>query len=175
MSELLDREAIRDCIYRYCRGIDRADEAALRSAYWPDATDQHGIYAGPVQGFFEWARDVFRTNGRSFHMVSNILIEFLDPDHAAVETYFVAFQRRPIRDGVVEQLLIAGRYCDCFEKRSDEWRVQKRVVVFDWIEEEKSALCENEEMRFGSRKPAGAKFPEDPIYDVISRSRGAQS
>ncbi|WP_352842599.1 hypothetical protein [Mesorhizobium sp. M0933] len=24
-------EAIRDCLYRYCRGIDRADEAALRS------------------------------------------------------------------------------------------------------------------------------------------------
>ncbi|MDX0110591.1 nuclear transport factor 2 family protein, partial [Sinorhizobium meliloti] len=27
ISELLDREAIRDCLYRYCRGIDRGDEA----------------------------------------------------------------------------------------------------------------------------------------------------
>ena len=31
LHALLDREAIRDCLYRYCRGIDRADEAALRS------------------------------------------------------------------------------------------------------------------------------------------------
>lgn len=41
ISELLDREAIRDCLYRYCRGIDRGDEAALRSTYWPDAHDNH--------------------------------------------------------------------------------------------------------------------------------------
>ena len=43
LTELLDREAIRACIYRYCRGVDRADEATLRGTYWPDATDQHGI------------------------------------------------------------------------------------------------------------------------------------
>jgi hypothetical protein len=35
ISELMDREMIRDCLYRYCRGIDRADEAMLRSACWP--------------------------------------------------------------------------------------------------------------------------------------------
>ena len=46
LQALLDREAIRDCLYRYCRGIDRADEAALRSAYWPDATDCHGAWNG---------------------------------------------------------------------------------------------------------------------------------
>ena len=50
LTELLDREAIRDCIYRYCRGIDRADEASLRSSYRPDATDRHEPYAGPVEG-----------------------------------------------------------------------------------------------------------------------------
>ena len=57
ITELLDREAIRDCIYRYCRGVDRADEASLRGAYWPDATDQHGPYSGPVEGFFFASND----------------------------------------------------------------------------------------------------------------------
>ena len=66
IAELVDREAIRDCIYRYCRGVDRADEAALRSAYWPDAIDQHGSYSGPVEGFFEWANG----SSRAVHATS---------------------------------------------------------------------------------------------------------
>ena len=76
LTELLDREAIRDCIYRYCRGVDRADEASLRSSYWPDATDCHGSYSGPVEGFFQWALSVFKTGARNIHQVGNILIEF---------------------------------------------------------------------------------------------------
>ena len=55
VQELLDREAIRDCLYRYCRGIDRLDEQALRSAYWEDATDRHGAYQGPASGFIQHA------------------------------------------------------------------------------------------------------------------------
>lgn len=76
LTELLDREAIRDCMYRYCRGIDRADEGALRSAYWPDALDQHGRYSGPVEGFFATVREGSKAAPRNIHQVSNILIAF---------------------------------------------------------------------------------------------------
>jgi hypothetical protein len=31
----------------------------------------------------------------------------------------------------VVQVLLAGRYCDRFEKRNDQWRVAERVVVYD--------------------------------------------
>ena len=89
IAQLLDREAIRDCIYRYCRGVDRADEAALRSAYWPNATDEHGPYSGPVEGFFQWAGKIFESGARNVHMVGNILIEFAElKEAAAVESYF---------------------------------------------------------------------------------------
>src|SRR5438552_16507175 len=88
ITELLDREAIRDCIYRYCRGIDRADEAALRSSYWHDATARHGPYAGPVEGFCQWALGLFKTEARNVHQVSNILIEFLESTSATVVSYF---------------------------------------------------------------------------------------
>lgn len=53
LQALFDREAIRECLYRYCRGIDRADEAALRSAYWEDATDCHGAWNGSAAGFID--------------------------------------------------------------------------------------------------------------------------
>jgi hypothetical protein len=173
LTELLDREAIRDCIYRYCRGIDRADEASLRSSYWPDAIDRHGPYSGPVEGFFQWALEVFKTDARNVHQVSNILIEFLDASNAAVETYFSALQRGAAKDGIVRQFLLAGRYCDRFEKRSGEWRVARRIVAYDWVEEQ-PVQEGTEEVRFGPRLPIGAKFPDDAIYDILGHARDSR-
>ena len=166
ITELLDREAIRDCIYRYCRGVDRADEAALRGAYWPDATDEHGPYSGPVEGFFRWANGIFESGARNVHIVGNILIEFTAPSEAAVESYFLALQRGPGRDGRLHQFLIAGRYCDVFQQRDGEWRVFRRLVVYDWVEEQPAAT-EPEAKRFGPRLPLGGRFPDDPIYNLL--------
>jgi SnoaL-like domain len=165
LREVLDREHIRDCIYRYCRGIDRADEAALRSSYWPDAIDHHGAYSGPVEGFFDWVKAAWKANPRNVHQVSNILIVFRDPQHAVVETYFNALQRGAGQDGVVRQFLLAGRYCDLFEKRSGEWRVSSRTVVYDWVEAQTPPI-ETEAQRFGPRQPIGANYPNDSIYQV---------
>jgi hypothetical protein len=166
VTELLDREAIRDCMYRYCRGIDRADEAALRSAYWPDATDRHGRYEGPVEGFFDMVKRGYGSGGRNVHQVSNILIEFKGDTSAAVESYFNALQCSPRKDGSISQVLLAGRYCDLFEKRNGEWRVARRVVVYDWIEEQ-TPPAESEDVRFGVRKPIGGSFPNDPVYELL--------
>lgn len=165
LTALMDREAIRDCIYRYCRGIDRADEAALRSSYWPDAQDRHGPYAGPVEGFIDWAKRVWKTQPRNIHQVSNILIEFHGTDAAAVETYFNALQRGPGPDGVARQVLLAGRYCDRFEKRGSEWRVAQRTVVYDWMEDQ-TPPPEGDAARFGPRQPIGTSFPDDPVYAI---------
>lgn len=164
LTELLDREAIRDNIFTYCRGVDRADEAALRSAYWPDATDSHGAMAnGPVEIFISKCLDIFKTAPRNIHQVSNILIKFQSESRAEVESYFSALQRA----GEV-QVYLAGRYCDLFEKRGEEWRVLERIVVYDWVKSE-SAPEDGEEVRFGSRTPIGCAFPEDPVYKIGSQ------
>ncbi len=168
LEALLDKEAIRDCIHRYCRGIDRADEAALVSSYWPDAHDCHGAYDGPVEGFFEMARAVWKTGPRNIHNVGNILIEFLDNGQAAVETYFIAFQRGKGADGVERQVLLCGRYCDLFEKRGDEWRVLKRTVVYDWVENQEPPK-DSEAERFGPRAPIGSFMPHDPVYSLFPK------
>jgi hypothetical protein len=169
LQELLDREAIRDCLYRYCRGIDRADEASLRSSYWPDATDRHGAYSGPVEGFIQMALEVFKTGPRNIHLVSNILIEFASATEALVETYFTALQRGAGKDGVVRQFLLVGRYCDAFDKRGEEWRVASRTVVYDWVEEQTPPEGSDAE-RFGPRQPIGSAWPNDPLYRMLGRS-----
>lgn len=168
IQELYDREEIRDCLYRYCRGVDRADETAIRSAYWPDAIDNHGFYNGPVEGFFEVARKVWAAGARNIHAVTNILIEFKGPHLAVVESYFNGLQRGPNRDGDTTQVLLVGRYADVFEKRGEEWRIIERNVVFDWVDDQPlPALSEAE--HFGPRRPRGGSFPQDQIYLTLEK------
>jgi hypothetical protein len=164
-ESLIDREMIRDCLFRYARGVDRGDEAALRSAYWPDAHDCHGAYDGPIDGFVDRARQVWAAGARNVHAISNILIEFDGTDAATVESYFLALQRGPGPDGVVRQFMLAGRYCDLFEKRGGDWKIARRTVVYDW-QDEQEAPTGDEAERFGQRQPIGDFFPDDVIYRI---------
>jgi len=167
LQALLDREAIRDCLYRYCRGIDRLDEEALRSAYWPDATDTHGAYRGSAAGFIERALGNLQSAGRMVHMIGNILLD-LRGDVAVAESYFVAFQEG-VRggDAGVEETLLCGRYVDRFEKRGGEWRIAARTVVYDW--QRRTPLPEGlAAAGFGARQPTGGRRPHDPIYELLA-------
>ena len=168
VQELWDREMIRDCLYRYCRGIDRADEAALRSAYWPDGTDNHGSYQGSASGFIDWALQTLPSIERGIHQIHNVLIEFREGG-AAVESYFTALQRQTGADGRLVQWHMEGRYADWFEKRGGEWRVANRTVIFDWVEETPLPPGTEAE-RFGRRTPIGGRHPDDPIYALLNRA-----
>ena len=166
LQRLIDKDAIRDCIFRYCRGIDRADEALLRSSYWPDGTDHHGPYQGNAMGFVDWAMKTLPYVARGIHQVHNILIEFKDGG-AAVESYFSAFQRQLGAKRQMQQWDMKGRYLDWFVKRDGEWRVLNRTVVFDWVEE--MPLPEGSEAeRFESRTPIGGLYPDDLVYSLGS-------
>lgn len=165
LQDLLDREAIRDCLHRYCRGVDRRDEACLKSVYWPEATDQHGPYQGSAEGFVNWALEKLQSAPRGVHMLSNILID-LRGNKAGVESYFHALQTEVGADDQVLECMMAGRYIDLFEKRDDEWRVAKRTVVYDWIRySDKGEL--SDEQRFGVRQPNGRQQPDDTLYQML--------
>ena len=132
MAELADREAIRDCLYTYCRGIDRSDPELLRSAYWPGAMDYHTGFTGTVEEFIEWALPRLAAMEDKVHMVANILID-VDGDKAKVESYLWSVSILP--GEAPRQVLVCGRYLDRFEKRDDEWRIAERLVVHDWFTE----------------------------------------
>lgn len=165
LQELLDREAIRDCLSRYCRGIDRIDEQALRSAYWPDATDCHGAWNGSATGFIDQALARMRPGGRRVHQVTNVLID-LHADAAGVESAFFALQAAAAAPG--RETFLAGRYVDRFERRGGEWRIAARTVVYDWIEERnRPELAQDDEALFGVRRPTGCAAPHDAVYAML--------
>ena len=52
------------------------------------------------------------------------------------------------------------------DRRDGEWRVFRRVLAYDWVDEQVAAT-EPEAVRFGPRLPLGGRFPDDPIYDLL--------
>jgi hypothetical protein len=164
LQDLLDREAIRECLHRYCRGIDRVDEEALRSAYWPDATDCHGAYNGSAAGFIDQALARLRTGGRHVHVICNMSID-LAAEQGTVESCFLALQ--VTASAPTRETLLSGRYLDRFQRREGEWRILARTVVYDWLEERERPELAQGDGRFGARQPVGAPWPADPVYAFL--------
>jgi hypothetical protein len=157
-DEMADREAIRDCLYRYCRGIDRADADLLRTVYWPGAMDYHTGFTGTGEEFIAWALPRLALLEQKVHMIGNILIA-LDGDSARVETYLWSVSISPGDDP--RQSVVAGRYLDRFEKRDDEWRIAERFVVHDWFDDS-PATNDWSVGPFGMADlPRGANKPDD--------------
>lgn len=131
LAKLIAKDAIEENLLRYARGVDRRDWDAVRACYHDDAVDEHGAFQGQVDGFIEWVTARHAPIPFSMHFLGNCLIEFLDERRAAVETYFIAFQRRETSaEGTLFEVF--GRYVDRFEKRTDDiWRVASRRVVYD--------------------------------------------
>lgn len=126
----LARAEIRDAMFRYCRGVDRADEALIRSAYHPDSHDKHGKYDGPSHAFATAHVERMPSVAEGIqHLLGNMLIE-LDGDVAQVETYFIAAYRPKSDLDVVA--MFGGRYLDRFERRDGAWLIGNRTVVNDW-------------------------------------------
>ncbi|MET7392003.1 nuclear transport factor 2 family protein [Dactylosporangium sp. AC04546] len=130
VRELIDRQDILDCLLRYTRGVDRLDEDLLRSAYHPDAIDDHGIFRGGVEEFIRWAFDGHRRNHHGEqHYVTNHTCE-IDGDVAHTETYFVMVGQNTAGTPVT---LHGGRYIDQFERRDGTWRIAHRVSMLEWV------------------------------------------
>lgn len=135
IQRLLDHSAIVEVIHSYCRGVDRRDYDLVRRTYHADAYDDHGDYKGGVDGLIAWVRARHADIPHSMHFVLNCLIEFLAGDHAVAETYFIRKQVGPgaKNSGTVVISETMGRYVDQFERRDDQWRVARRVVVFEAV------------------------------------------
>ena len=139
-SDLIDRELIRDVIYRYCKGIDRLDFDLLFDCFTEDATHQHGDYSGNNDFFKGLVSDVIANADGTLHTIGTILID-LKNDEAETESCFVAYHRfpggpdgaAPIPTGGVDtDWVVAGRYIDQFVRTNSGWKISHRKAIHDW-------------------------------------------
>ncbi|MEP6867632.1 MAG: nuclear transport factor 2 family protein [Novosphingobium sp.] len=129
VQELYDKQKIREVVIRYARGVDRMDEALLKSAYHPDAIDDHGFFVGNRDEFWDWV-NTYHMNAQSTHqhIITNHHCE-LDGDTAHCETYWLFAGLDPNGENLT---IGGGRYIDRMEKRGGEWRIAARKCVPDW-------------------------------------------
>lgn len=126
LRRLLDHQAVVDCVHRYARGVDRGDVELVRSAYHPDAVEDHGAYVGGVDGLVDFLAAAHRPFPGYQRYVTNVSVE-IDGDEAHAESYYLCVLRRD------EKLLAnGGRYVDRLERRDGGWRIARRVVVMEW-------------------------------------------
>jgi len=128
LRRLLDRQAITECVHRYARGLDRRDVDLLRSAYHPDAVEDHGQYVGGLDGLIDYLMDVHEPFAGYQRHITTQNVD-IDGDEAHAESYFISVIRI---EGSSKLRLTAGRYNDRLERRDAEWRIAERVVVLEW-------------------------------------------
>lgn len=129
VQDIADREAIKDCLSRYTRGVDRFDRELLLSAFHPDFIDEHGKFVGTREEFADWALEQHqRTHLSTQHYLMNHRCE-IEGDTAHAETYFlfVAMNRsgKPLQ-------MNGGRYIDRLERRDGRWAIAYRELLREW-------------------------------------------
>lgn len=132
LRELLDKQAIRDVLSRYCRGLDRMDKEMARAVWHDRGTAFYdGMFEGTGHGFIDWVWEAHAGMERHSHQITNVMIEVAG-DQATSESYVtVALWTLPDAEGRQNELIGRGRYLDRWERRDGRWAIEHRIHLLD--------------------------------------------
>jgi SnoaL-like domain len=184
LEELVSRQKVYDVLTRYCRALDRCDVALMRSVYWEDGIDDHGVFSGNAAEFSEFIiREIQNWFEVTMHAIMNVHME-VKGDVACTESYLFAYHKvrgdkAAVEDifgsdymrqfdwsqvnGVPHHFYYGGRYIDRLERRNGEWRIYHRTVVMDWNDNHISGEILNQGM-FATLHPRGERGHNDPVF-----------
>jgi len=159
--EVWSRTEIQKRLAQHARGIDRADEALLREAYHADGTVDYGSLQGTAKEFASAIAAMHDGAPMSSHRTSNMWVR-VGGELAVSESYVMAWVTLPT-DGEPQPHLVGGRYLDRHSYQNNEWRMQHRHYVLDWIRQFPPASTPTEATPFdlASAVPSGAHYPDD--------------
>ncbi|HVY86537.1 MAG TPA: nuclear transport factor 2 family protein [Caulobacterales bacterium] len=167
VQRLLDKEAIRDRIMSYARGVDRRDRPLLADLYWPEAIDRHLSFRGSAPDFIDFAMKLMQ-GMLTHHMLGNVMIDFASATEAHAETYYIAAHERDAEGGR-QDFIIHGRYLDLFVKRGEEWRVLERTLTCD-LYSMRPSTADWANGPYAKLDTIGAAKPDDALYRAFKRS-----
>ena len=130
-DELMEREAVRELLARYCHYADSGDTERLLALFTGDAVLE--MVGGMTFDGKAALRDLFERraerNKSLRHFTANEVID-LDGDRAAVMSYMQELHTAP--DGG-PHLRLAGRYEDEVIRRDGRWLFCRRRVHLDML------------------------------------------
>lgn len=184
LAELVARQKVYDVLTRYCRALDRCDIDLMRSVYWDDGVDDHGVFSGNAAEFSEFIiREIQNWFDVTMHAIMNVHME-ISGDVACTESYLFAYHKVRGDKAKVEEIFgsrymqqfnwddtssvphhfyYGGRYVDRLERRKGEWRIAKRTVVMDWNDNHISGEILDQGM-FATLHPRGERGHGDPVF-----------
>jgi len=182
IDDLIARRDIYAVLTRYSRALDRADVELMKTVYWPDGIDNHGVFNGNAAEFAEFiVHEIQNWFEVTMHGLMNVHME-IKGDVACTETYLFAYHK--VRAEKAQEIFgsrymemfeghgldpdhhhfyFGGRYLDRLERRNGEWRIAKRQVVMDWNDSRPSGEIMDQGM-FATLRPLGERGPGDLVY-----------
>lgn len=166
IKQITDRQAIRDALVAYCRGLDRCDlELALSAFHLDDPAVAEEIRSRVTQSV-DRHRDHYLS---SIHYLTNETIR-IDGDSATSESYThgtLLFQR----DGKLFHQKGGGRWLDKLAFRNGAWRISApRKMILEWtrldpVDEELTPVSKSVA---GSLYSPAARDRQDLSYEFVS-------
>lgn len=171
LDELLAKQSLHELMSAYCRAVDRADEAALRALFHPEAIVNGGVVNGTGAAFASGVAGWLRANAPvAFHTITNEYFE-VSGDVASGECYVLAINTTRGDPGSTDTIT-AGRYLDRFERRRGQWKFIEHTFVLDCNINQPTSAVFNDAIHPPGRM-RGAYAPGDPSAEFWRRSRGS--
>jgi hypothetical protein len=171
MQDLLDRQAIFDCIKRTSRGNDRFDIELITGSYHSGGI--HELGQKQISGR-EYGEHANHAHGAicevNLHNVTMHTCE-IQGDVAHTESYVIGLFAD--KGGETSRML-AGRYIDRLEKRNGKWGIVLRRATVE-VAMEGKAILPNGETPPGSGYLKGNRDRTDPSYErPLTTATGAR-
>jgi hypothetical protein len=167
VETLLAKQDIYELSCRYMRALDRLDVDLMKSVFFDDAWCEYGFIDCPAPEFADFCMRALGGHVANHHMIGNVLVE-VEGDEAFGEVYFHAYHKVPAASGEgFEDLVIAGRYLDRYERRDGTWKIAYRSERNDWS---RTATTNDPYFDLMSKGLRGSR-QDDAVYDKTNRRR----
>lgn len=131
-----DHDAIAKLVYTYAERLDGGDfeaAAVLFERATLRSTSNASVYRGSAEVLVVWRSTVMTYDGSpsTKHVTTNLMIDVdAGGSTATARSYFSVLQARP---DLPLQVIVAGRYHDCFVKNDGAWRFDDRLIHVDLV------------------------------------------
>ena len=128
-SDLIDRLAIRDLIENWAMWRDTGRWDDFRKLSHADGVMMATWFQGGVDDFIKVSQQGFARGARTSHFQGGMSID-LEGRRAIAQTKMQIAQRGPV-EGVVCDVVCAGRFYDFLEKRRGRWGLVLRQPIYE--------------------------------------------